>query len=198
MSTLLHIISSITGDNSHSAQITQEAVDLWLAKNPDGKVVVRNIAADNFPHLDSARVGAFFTPVENRSAEQQAIVDFSDSLIDELRHADHIVLGVPLYNFGMPSTLKAYFDHIARAGVTFTYTENGPKGLLPSVPTTVVSTRGGFYKDIPAVGWQVSTFLGFIGLTNVTEIEVEGLSLGEESVSAARKAATEQLADVFA
>ena len=95
------------------------------------------------PHLTAERFGAFLAKPEARTPEQQAVVDYSDALIDELRAADTIVIGLPMYNFGVPSTLKAYFDHIARAGDTFSYTENGPVGLLTGKKANVFATRGG-------------------------------------------------------
>src|SRR5690606_13554322 len=147
--TLLHITSSITGDNSHSTRLSNDFVAGWLAQHPDSEVVTRNLASTPMPHLDAERLQALFTPADQRTATQQAVVDFSDSLIDELRNAVAIVLGLPLYNFGIPSTVKAYFDHIARAGVTFRYTADGPEGLLPDVPVYVFATRGGHYAGGP-------------------------------------------------
>ena len=192
MSTLLQITSSITGDNSHSTRLSNEFVARWRAQNPQGKVVERNLAAEGVPHLDGARLGALFTPAESRTAEQQSVVDYSDALIDELRNADVIVFGVPLYNFGMPSTLKAYFDHIARAGVTFRYTANGPEGLLPNVPVYVFAARGGHYVGGPA-DWQLNTFLNFVGFNNIETVYAEGLALGEESVNKALASAQEKI-----
>ena len=196
MSTLLQITSSITGDNSHSTALSNEFVARWQAQHPDGVVKVRNLATDAIPHLDGTRMQALFTPAEQRTEEQQAVVDFSDNLIDELRHADTIVFGVPLYNFGMPSTLKAYFDHIARAGVTFRYTANGPEGLLPDVPVYVFAARGGHYLGGPA-DWQLNTMLSFIGFNNVETIYAEGLALGEESVKKAIHTAQEKISQLL-
>lgn len=192
MSTLLQITSSITGDNSHSTALSNEFVARWQAQHPGGVVKVRNLATDEIPHLDSARMQALFTPAEQRTAAQQAVVDFSDRLIEELRTADTIVFGVPLYNFGMPSTLKAYFDHIARAGVTFRYTANGPEGLLPDVPVYVFAARGGHYASGPA-DWQLNTLLSFVGFNNVETIYAEGLALGAESVQKAIHTAQEKI-----
>src|SRR5690606_6640148 len=196
MSTLLQITSSITGDNSHSTALSNEFVARWQAQHPDGVVKVRNLATDAIPHLDGTRMQALFTPAEQRTEEQQAVVDFSDNLIDELRHADTIVFGVPLYNFGMPSTLKAYFDHIARAGVTFRYTANGPEGLLPDVPVYVFAARGGHYLGGPA-DWQLNTMLSFVGFNNVETIYAEGLALGEESVKKAIHTAQEKISQLL-
>jgi len=192
MSTLLQINSSLFNDQGNSSALSNEFVQSWLAKHPDGKVVVRDLAKNPLPHLDAAIVGAFFTPAENRSAEQQAVVDVSDSLINELSSADAVVIGVPLYNFGVPSTLKVYFDQIARAGVTFKYTETGPVGLLADKPVYIIAARGGFHQG-KASDSQTSflnTFLGFIGLHSVEYIYAEGLSLSDvkvQSLDSARK-----------
>ena len=141
MKTLLQIKSSIFSDGGQSSVLADRFVAAWRAANPQGKVVVRNLALDPVPHLDAARLGAFVSKAEERSAEQQAVLDYSDVLIDELRNADVVVLGVPMYNFGVPSSLKAYFDHVARAGVTFRYTASGPEGLLTGKRVVVFEDR---------------------------------------------------------
>ena len=198
MSKLLHIKASVFGDEGQSSQLAARYIDQWQQRNLGNEVVVRDLVGDSVPHLDGAVVGAFFTPEEQRSVEQQAIVDFSDTLIKELQDADEIVLGLPLYNFGVPSQMKAYFDHLARAGVTFKYTETGPVGLLADKPVRVFATRGGLYKDT-GMDHQVpflKQFLGFIGLNNVEVIYAEGLSMEEvkdESLAKAR-AEVDQLA----
>ncbi len=197
MTTLLHITSSITGDNSHANGLAKDFITRWQAQNPGAKIVRRDLAADNIPHLDGARLQALFTPAEHRTPEQQAVVDFSDTLIQELREADVIVLGVPMYNFGIPSTLKAYFDHIARAGVTFRYTSNGPEGLLPDVPVYVFAARGGYYAGGPA-DWQLYTFLNFVGFNTIETIYIEGMSLGDEKVAQGVQAAETKIASLVA
>src|SRR3954453_4169347 len=130
MTTLLHISTSLFGSNGQSSLLAQRFVDGWKASHPAGKVIVRDLAKTPVPHLDAARFGAFLSAADTRTPEQTEVVAYSDGLIDEVRDADVIVLGLPMYNFGVPSTLKAYFDHIARAGVTFRYTATGPVGLL--------------------------------------------------------------------
>lgn len=197
MKTLLQITSSITGDNSHSTKLSNAFIEHWQTRNPDGQVITRDLATDSVPHLDGARLQALFTPQDQRNAEQQAVVDYSDALINELRDADIIVFGVPLYNFGIPSTLKAYFDHVARAGVTFRYTATGPEGLLPNKPVYVFAARGGHYAGGPA-DWQLNTFLNFVGLTNIETIYAEGLALGEDSVNKALTDAQEKIAQLLA
>jgi len=150
-------------------------------------VTLRDLAIDPVPHLDGTRVGAFFTPAEQRDAAQQQVIAFSDQLIDEIRAADMVVISAPMYNFGISSNLKAYFDHLARAGVTFKYTENGPVGLLTGKKILVFSTRGGLYDgttrdtQIP----YLREFLSFLGLSDITFVTAEGLAMGEPQKQAA-------------
>ena len=179
MSTLLQINSSVFSDQGNSSTLSNEFVQNWQATHPDGKVVVRDLAKNPVPHLDGATVQAFFTPAESRSAEQQARVDYSDELIAELVNADVVVIGVPLYNFGVPSTLKAYFDQLARAGVTFKYTETGPVGLLSDKPIYIIAARGGFHvgKATDSQTGFLNTFLNFLGLRSINYIYAEGLSI---------------------
>ena len=196
MSTLLQINSSLFSDNGNSSTLSNEFVKSWLAKHPDGKVVVRDLAKNPVPHLDGTTVTAFFTPAESRTAEQQTLVDFSDSLIAEIQNADALVIGVPLYNFGVPSQLKAYFDQLARAGVTFKYTETGTVGLLNDKPVHIVAARGGFYAGSPAdtqTGF-LNMFLNFLGLKSVNYIYAEGLNLGDDSKTKSLSNAREQIA----
>lgn len=187
MPTLLQIKSSLFNENGQSSRLSDQFVAAWRAANPTGKVIVRNLAADAVPHLTAERFGAFLAKPEERTAQQQAVVDYSDRLIDEIRSADVIALGLPMYNFGIPSTLKAYFDHIARAGVTFRYTENGPIGLLTGKKVYAFAARGGAYVGTPAdtqTGY-VRDFLRFIGMDDVEFIYAEGLAMGEQSKQAA-------------
>ena len=186
MKTLLQLNASLFSGNGQSTRLSNEFVAAWREANPDGKVITRDLAADPVPHLDGQRFGAFLAKPEERTAQQQAVVDFSDALIEELRNADVIALGVPMYNFSIPSTLKAYFDHIARAGVTFRYTESGPVGLLTGKKVYVFATRGGLYQGTPADSQTtyVRDFLAFIGLTDVEFIYAEGLAMGEEKKQA--------------
>ena len=193
MSKLLHIKASVFGDEGQSSQLAARYIDQWQQRTLGNEVIVRDLVGDSVPHLDGAVVGAFFTPEEQRSAEQRAIVDFSDTLIKEIQDADEVVLGLPLYNFGVPSQMKAYFDHLARAGVTFKYNETGPVGLLEDKPVRVFATRGGLYKDT-GMDHQVpflKQFLSFIGLNNVEVIYAEGLSMEEVKEDALAKAREE-------
>lgn len=198
MATLLQINSSLFGENGNSSQLTQEFVARWKEQHPEGTVTVRDFAKESVPHLDAARVQALFTPETDRTAEQQAVVDYSDKIIAEIQAADVIVIGVPLYNFGVPSTLKAYFDHIARAGVTFKYTETGPVGLLDNKPVYIVAARGGVHKGQPSDTQSqfLTNFLSFVGLKDVRFIYAEGLNMGkkDEAFSAAKATISEEAA----
>lgn len=192
MRTMLQLNTSLYSNEGQSSQLTQRYVDAWSARNPNGAVIVRDLAADPVPHLTAERFAAFNTAPAARSGEQQLVVDYSDRLIEELRRADTIVIGLPMYNFGVPSTLKAYFDHVARANVTFKYTETGPVGLLSGKKVTVIATRGGAYAGTPMDSQTdyVRQFLGFIGMKDVEFVYAEGLAMGarrETSLALARE-----------
>ena len=195
MSTLLQINASLFSNNGQSSRLADKFVAAWQAQNPDGQVVVRDLAKEPVPHLDGERFLSFLAKPEERSAQQQAVVDFSDALIAQIKDADAIAIGLPMYNFGIPSTLKAYFDHIARAGVTFRYTENGPVGLLGGKKVYIFAARGGLYagtaKDSQTT--YVRDFLNFIGLSDVEFVYAEGLNMGEERKNAALDSAQQQL-----
>lgn len=195
MATLLRINSSVFGDNGNSSVLTQEFVQRWKTQHPTGEVLVRDFAKEDVPHLDAVRVQALFSPAEGRTAAQQAVLDYSDKIIAEIEAADVIVMGVPMYNFGIPSRLKAYFDHIARAGVTFKYTETGPVGLLNNKPVYIIATRGGIHKGQPSDSQSqfLTTFLNFVGLHELHFIYAEGLNMGKkDDAFAAAKAQIEQ------
>ena len=180
MQTLLQIKSSIYSDNGESTRLANRFVKGWSASNPAGTVIVRDLMAEPVPHLDAARFGALVSKPEDRTEQQAQVVAYSDALIDELRRADVIVLGLPMYNFGVPSTLKAYFDHVARAGVTFRYGERGPVGLLTGKKVLVFAARGGLYLGTPrdTQTTYVRDFLAFLGMTDVEFIYAEGLAMG--------------------
>jgi len=186
MKNLLQLNTSIFSDGGQSSRLAQRFVAAWRASNPGANVIVRDLAREPLPHLDAARFAAFIAKPEERNLEQQAAVNDSDALIAELRAADVLVLGLPLYNFGLPSTLKAYFDHIGRAGHTFKYTEKGAVGLLTGKKAYVFATRGGLYKGTPldTQTAYVRDFLGFIGITEVEFVYAEGLALSESSKKA--------------
>ena len=183
MKTLLQIQSSIFSSGGQSSQLTERFVVAWRKANPGARVIVRDLASKPVPHLDAARFGAFLAKREDRTPEQRAVAGYSDALIEELKRADVVVLGLPMYNFGVPSALKAYFDHIARAGSTFRYTEKGPVGLLTGKQVYVFATRGGLYAGTPNETQTpyVRTFLAFLGMSDVEFVYAEGLAISETS-----------------
>jgi FMN-dependent NADH-azoreductase len=190
MKTLLFLTSSLFGENSKSAQVASEFVSEWKAANPAARVIRRDLA-NTVPHLTGEHLGAWMTAPAQRSARQQTIASESDPLIEEVEAADEIVIAAPMYNFSIPSTLKAWLDHITRAGRTFRYTEKGPEGLLKNKKVFVVAARGGVYTgDSPAKGYDfqepyLRAILGFNGLTDVTFIHVEAQKVSPEAAEAA-------------
>ncbi|AVR95882.1 FMN-dependent NADH-azoreductase [Pseudoduganella armeniaca] len=188
MATILNINSSVRTTGSLSRQLTAEFIAKWQAAHPGDVIVERDLAAQPVPHLDERTLGAFFTPAEQRNAEQAFAVKLSDRLVDEVAAADVIVIGAPMYNFSVPSGLKAYIDQIARAGRTFKYTETGPVGLLTGKKVYIVTASGGVYSEGPGAGFDfLATYLravlGFLGLTDITFIRAEGVALGEQAVA---------------
>ena len=192
MKTILQLKSSIYSDDGQSSRLANEFV---AAIRGSEKLIVRDLARDPVPHLDAERFGAFVAKPEARTLKQEAFVAYSDGLINELKQAEVIVLGLPMYNFGVPSTLKAYFDHIARAGVTFNYTANGPVGLLTGKKVYVLATRGGLYAGgkLDTQTAYVRDFLAFLGITDVEFVYAEGLAISEASKAASLAKAREQL-----
>jgi FMN-dependent NADH-azoreductase len=192
MKTILQINTSLFSEAGHSSRLADTVVQNLRAHHPDSRVVVRDLARQPLPHLDATRFAALTAKPEQRTPEQQAVVAESDALIAELQAADIIVLGLPMYNFGVPSQLKAYFDHLARAGMTFRYTANGPEGLVGDRKVYVLAARGGFYQGTPAdteTGF-VRTFLNFIGIRDIEFVYAEGLNISAESKNAALAEAT--------
>jgi FMN-dependent NADH-azoreductase len=185
MTTLL-ITSSLFGAGGQSSTLARE-----LVSGLGGNVVVRDVAS--VPHLDGERFAAFNSRPEARTPAQQAVLDYSNALIAELKAADTIVVSVPMYNFGIPSTLKAYFDHIARAGVTFKYTDKGAVGLLTGKKAFLVVARGGVYGDAHAHTTYVRDFLAFLGITDVERIYAEGLAISPASREAGLAKARSQI-----
>ena len=187
MTTLLQINASISNGNGQSSQLAKQFVSAFKVRHPEVKIRKRDVAAaDAVPHLNGERFGALIAKPEDRSPAQHAVVAYSDSLIDELKQADIIVLGLSMYNFGIPSQLKSYFDHIARVGVTFKYTETGPVGLLTGKKAFVFAARGGVYVGTPldTQTSYVRDFLRFLGISDVDFVYAEGLNMGPQSKEA--------------
>lgn len=183
MKKILHIISSPRGNESFSIKLGNAIVEKLLAANPGSTVNEINLVEQHFPHLEEAHITSFFTPVESRSEALQEAVKHSDTAIAALREADFIVIGAPMYNYSIHSSLKAWLDHIIRAGVTFRYDENGPHGLLDSNKKVYIAeSSGGVYSEGPMqvndfVAPYLKTVLGHIGLTDLTVYRVEGTAL---------------------
>lgn len=189
MSTILALTSSALGSNSVSNQLVNDVLGHLQAEAPDASVIHRDLDADPVPHLVSDTVAAFGAPA---NANQSALRELSDTLLAELAKADTIVIGSPMYNFGITSTLKAWFDHVLRAGITFRYTESGSEGLLKGKRAIVAVSRGGIYGDA-GDDFQVPhlrTLLAFMGINDITFIRAERLAFGPElraqSIEAAR------------
>lgn len=199
MTTLLKINSSILA-SGNANRLADEFVAGWQASHPQGRVIERDLTRTPLPHLDETALTGFGTPADQRSPAQQAAVALSDALIEELRQADVIVLGVPMYNFGIPSPLKAWIDRVARAGITFRYTEQGPVGLLTGKKVYVLAARGGRYAgtagDVQTA--YLKQVLGFIGLTDIEFVYAEGLAISAESKAEAQAAASARIAALTA
>ena len=181
---ILQINSSLRGTQSESTRVANAIVAKVAAANPGATVTVRDLGANPHPVLDEAALGALFTPADQRTAEQAARVALDDALIAEAQAADVIVLGAPMYNFGMPIQLKAWFDAIARAGVTFRYTANGPEGLLKNKQVIVATARGGIYPaDADPQVPHIRTLLNFLGLTDHTFIYSAAQAMGPEAAA---------------
>lgn len=185
---ILQINSSARSIGSESTRLADSIVAKVRESNPLATLVRRDFALTPHPTLDEAALGALFTPAAQRTAEQAARVALDDALIAEVQAADVIVIGAPMYNFGVTVQLKSWFDAIARAGVTFAYTATGPVGHLTGKKVYVTLARGGFYKDggNDIHAQHLKAFLGFLGLTDVTLVYAEGLAMGPEAVAKAQ------------
>ncbi len=197
---ILQINSSARRDASHSTRLAARIVERLHDADPAATLTVRDLDRVPHPVQDEAALGALFTPPDQRTPQQAARVALDDALIAEIRAADAIVLGVPMYNFGVPAPLKNWIDAIARAGVTFRYTEKGPEGLLKGKHVYVALTRGGKYRNTPA-DTQVpflQTVFTFLGLTDVHFVYAEGLSMGPDAEQKAIASAHEQIEEAVA
>lgn len=194
--TLLQINTSLFSDVGTSSVLANEFVAGWKKRHPAAAVIARDLAKEPVPHLTAERFQAFITKPEERTAGQRAEAGYSDALIDELKRADVIVLGVPMYNFDVPSTLKAYFDHVARAGVTFRYTEQGPVGQLTGKKVYVFASRGGIYAGKPhdTQTAYLKNFLGLLGITDIEFVYAEGLAISAASKEASMAQAKKSVA----
>lgn len=186
---ILRIDSSIFSDQGVSSQLTQAVVDQLGRVHGDVSLVHRDLAKNPLPHFSADVIAALSAAPEARSAQQQELVNLADQLIKELMEADVLVLAAPMYNFGIPSTLKSWIDYVARAGVTFRYTESGPEGLVKLKAAYIATARGGVYQGQPNDSQVpfLKTFLGFLGIDNVHVVYAEGINMGlaEQSIAKA-------------
>ena len=198
MKNILKINSSLFATESVSKQLMEELV-AQLAHDHD-PIVQRDLSQDGVPHVDGEWFAALTAAEEQRSESQAKQVAYSDQLIAEVQAADILVIAAPMYNFSVPSVLKAWFDHIARAGVTFSYTADGPKGLLTGKTAYIVTTRGGIHKDQPSDTQVpfIENFLAFIGIDDVRVIYAEGLNMGEDAREKGLAAARQRIAQLAA
>ena len=184
---ILQINASARSNGANSTRLADSVSARLKALNPDASFELRDLASEPHPVLDEPALGALFTPVDQRTPAQVARVALDDALIAQVQSADAIVLGVPMYNFGVPVQLKTWIDAIARAGVTFRYTENGPQGLLTGKKVYVALARGGLYRDTPADSQvpYLKSVLAFLGMTDVVFFYAEGLSMGADAATKA-------------
>lgn len=182
---ILQINASARREGANSTKVANSVVARLKAANPAATLTLRDLAVTPHPVLDEAALGALFTPADQRTPEQAARVALDDALIAEIQAHDTLVLGVPMYNFGVPVQLKAWIDAIARAGTTFRYTATGPEGLLTGKTVYVALARGGLYRDTPNDSQvpYLKAVLGFLGMTDVRFIYAEGLAMGPEALA---------------
>lgn len=182
MKKILHIISSPRGEASFSIKLGNAIIEKIQAEHPGSTVIENDLVNKHFPHLEEAHIASFFTPAEQRTAEHAAAIIHSDQSIQEILDADIIVIGAPMYNYTIHSSLKAWLDHIVRAGVTFRYDENGPEGLIKNKKVYIAETSGGIYSEGPMQSYDfiaplLKAVLGHIGMTDVSVFRVEGTGI---------------------
>jgi FMN-dependent NADH-azoreductase len=192
MKNILHIISSPRGESSYSVRLGNAIVEKIMNLHPGSVVATRNVAHENLPHLSSSHLESFFTPPDLWTDSNKETVRESQEAVAQVKEADVIVIGVPLYNFGMPSTLKSWIDHIVRSGQTFSYGENGPVGLLRDKKVYVALASGGVYSEGPMQAFDsVTPYLknvfSFIGIADVEIVRVEGTSMPDLMPTALEK-----------
>ena len=197
MKTVLAIFSSLNGTEGNSSKLANEY--LLKIENDDSVRINRGDGASlALSHLTGEEMQAWMTDASERNESQHALAKISDNIVEAVKAADEIVLAVPMYNFGIPSSLKAYFDRIARAGLTFKYTETGPVGLLENKSATVFAARGGVYagSDFDTQTPYLKHFLNFIGISDVNFVYAEGLNMGEEQANSAFADANEKIIEL--
>ena len=200
MNKVLVINSGISGEQSQSNQLTETFIKVLKANNSSAVVNVRDLVSDNLPHLSGPEMQAWMTDAKLRTAEQAELAALSDDLLDELFEHDTIVLGMPLYNLGVPSVFKAYIDRISRAGKTFSYSKAGPKGLVLGKKVIVLAARGGQYQgtEHDSQTAYLKSVWGLMGVTDIEFVYAEGLNMSAEIADSALAKAREKISRLAA
>ena len=198
MSRVLIIESSARQQDSFSRQLTEQFISHWQTAHPADVLIVRDVALNPVPHLDANLLGGWMKPEDQRNAAEQTSLQRSNELTDELLAADVLVMAAPMYNFTIPSTLKAWLDHVVRAGVTFKYTPTGPQGLLTGKKAYVLTARGGIYAGSTSDHQEpyLRQVMTLIGIHDVTFIHAEGMNLGADFQQKGLNQAKSKLSDV--
>lgn len=190
---LLRVITSFKGKESMSFQLGNAIVEKIKTQHPEIDTVIRNLTKDEIPHLNELHFNSFMTPAQNLSAEQKDAISYSNDALEELLPADILVIDVPMYNLSIPSSLKAWIDHIVRVGITFRYSENGAEGLLKDKKVFLAIASGGIFSEGPLKEFDLTekymrNVLGFLGITDITVFRVEGSAIPQFKYEALPKA----------
>jgi FMN-dependent NADH-azoreductase len=193
MKKILNITSSAKGDQSFSNKLSDAIVDKLLTVYPNSQVQTRDLAADPLPYYQGPQIAAHYTPADQRTADHKEALKKSDEAIQQVLDADILVIGAPLYNFGVPSTLKSWIDHIARSGITFSYGDGTPKGLVHNKKVYLAIASGGIYSEGPMKALDFAEpylrgTLSFLGMNDITTFRVEGIGVPQLAENALPKA----------
>lgn len=190
MKTLLRLDSSTRGEASHSKNLAKKYADMWLSVNSEREIIYRDLYETNVPHLTQKFIEAMYTPAVNRDDNMRNTLILSDLLIAELKEADIILLSVPMYNFSVPSSLKAYIDHISRIGETFSMDDNGFSGLITEKKLVIIASYGALFDEMKQMDFvepYLKSFFGFLGFTEIEYFSIEGTSILQENVLIAKE-----------
>lgn len=200
MTTILQLNNSLFGDDGRSSNLANTFVEEWRVHHSDVRVIRRDLAKDPIPHLMSECFNAAMIPLEKRTPEQAQAAALADTLIRELMEADLLVIGSPTYNFNISSSLKAWFDHVVRAGMTFRYTANGPEGLLSGTKAYVFISSGGVSEgtETDFQTRYIQHLLRFLGVNDIGFTYLEGVAMGEDTLGKNMKLAQERIQDLVA
>lgn len=197
MKNILVVNSSLNSDEGNSSKLVANYLDKLAGK--DVKLDLLDLNEAQLPHLTQQEMAAWMTAPEERTQAQAELAAISDALLSRLEEADEVVIGLPMYNLGVPSTFKAWIDRLARAGKSFKYTETGPVGLIADKPVTVLAARGGVYAgtDYDTQTPYIRHIFGLMGITSVNFVYAEGLNMGEEAAEKAFSAANEKFIELL-